>query len=548
MGAGSGVVFIGKSRGICMAIGKEKPSLEEILYLGFFIILSVTKGLGFYEGQKLFTLLVVPAFVCALFKILISSYTKRQWFMQSILLLMAAVVYYESGTVGIFFVLFMILGMKNISVKKVFRAGLWVWSLCAIVLSVFSFFRLEHTTYRVHAKMGLGHIFRWSLGFTHPNILHITYLALCAFILYELAERYHFKHFVLLMIGNGLVFFYSISYTGFGIVAALLIGELYVKFRPKFSLMEKAVVNLTLPVCLFFSFVLPQIIFIKKYAAVVQKLNFLLNTRIWLAKQYLVPEYTSLFGVRFSEKAQAFLSIDNSYIWGFVNYGIIPFSLFMAAYLILIVDYSRKQKVRELVIIICFLGAGFTEQLLFNTSFKNITLLFLGEFIFRQKEGAEEYCLCPALRRKMERQYEKLLLKISQQKWIQWNLPQKIATVIHSCRRQIAAGVFAGAVIGAVLCGVLRTEPKGYIVQRFYTDGMYDASVYLESKNDAAYEGYRVMNYVDAETPMQIVDGNAVRLETARYYVGSVLIGGLGGYLICTGYFLRKKVKKSKIF
>ena len=35
---------------------------EEIFYFGFFILLSVTKGLGLYEGQKLFELLVFPAF------------------------------------------------------------------------------------------------------------------------------------------------------------------------------------------------------------------------------------------------------------------------------------------------------------------------------------------------------------------------------------------------------------------------------------------------------------------------------------------------------
>ena len=37
------------------------------------------------------------------------------------------------------------------------------------------------------------------------------------------------------------------------------------------------------------------------------------------------------------------------------------------------------------------------------------------------------------------------------------------------------------------------------------------------------------MNYVDAQTPMQIVAGKAVKLETARYYVGSAWIGGMLG-------------------
>lgn len=35
---------------------------QEACYFGFFILLSVTKGLGLYEGQKLFELLVIPAF------------------------------------------------------------------------------------------------------------------------------------------------------------------------------------------------------------------------------------------------------------------------------------------------------------------------------------------------------------------------------------------------------------------------------------------------------------------------------------------------------
>ena len=34
---------------------------------------------------------------------------------------------------------------------------------------------------------------------------------------------------------------------------------------------------------------------------------------------------------------------------------------------------------------------------------------------------------------------------------------------------------------------------------------------------------------------MQIVEGNAVKLETVRYYVGSLLIGSLAGLLIGTG-------------
>lgn len=360
---------------------------QEACYFGFFILLSVTKGLGLYEGQKLFELLVIPAFFLGAVKLAITPYTRRQWVMQALLVLLVGIVYWNSHERGILFLAFTVLGMKNISVKKVFHVGLWVWSVCAVFLSIFSFLRIEHTVYRVHAKMGLGPIFRWSLGFSHPNILHITYLALCAFLLYQLEERYKCRHFFLLMAGNVLVFFYSVSYTGFGIVSVLLAGCLYVRIRPRFCILEKLLANLVLPVCLVLSFVAPFYLYDLKYGYYVQQLNFKLNTRIWLAEQFLRSEYRSLFGADISQVVRSSMTMDNSYVWGYINYGLIFFGLLLAGYFALLGYDTHKQKTRELVILVCFLGAGWTEPLLFNTSFKNVTLVFLGSLLFLQKTG-----------------------------------------------------------------------------------------------------------------------------------------------------------------
>lgn len=494
----------------------KKLTLEEIFYYAFFILLSITKGLGFYEGQAVFKLLVIPAFVCVLIKILITPYTVRQWILQAVLLCLTALIYFESRQLGILFIMFTILGLKNIPLKKVFKIGLWTWTLCAVILSIFSFFRLEHTIYRVHPKMGLGPIFRWSLGFTHPNILHITYFVLCAYIIYELAENYSLKHLIILMAGNALIFIYSISYTGFGITALLLAGGIYVKIRPKFNILEKIAANMLLPLFIVISFVLPLIL----YLPWVQKLNDILGSRILLANLFLLPEYISLFGIQTADVVRSSMTLDSSYIWGFINYGIIPFTLLMLAYLILVADYSRRQKTRELFIILCFLGAGFTEQLLFNTSFKNITLLFLGELLFRQKEDAKEYCLIPALQRNLE-------------------LPAYQFNITAPPLKKCLISITAGAVIAVILCALLRTQPNGYIVPRVYTDGYAkDSYIYLENENNIPpeYDGYTIMNYQDSTTPMQVVDGNAVWLETFRYYLGSFLIGGFAVYMIYTLY------------
>lgn len=524
-------------------------TIQEALFYGFFILLSLTKGLGFYEGQKVFILLTAAALLLGFLKLLVTPYTKRQAAMQILLFLLTGVVYFESRELAIFFVAFTIMGMKGISVKKTLHIALWVWTFCAVILSIFSFFRLEHTVYRVHEKMRLGHVFRWSLGFTHPNILHITYLMLCALIILELEERYGFKQYVILMLGNILVFFYSISYTGFGMVAVLLTGCLYVKFRPKFCPLEKVAVNLVLPVCLLLSFVMP--FFLYKYFNLVtwhgnpwlgsftHRLNNLLNTRIWLAEQFLNNgEYRSLFGRDVSQIVSSSMTLDNSYVWCYIHFGLIPTVMILAGYFALLFYDTRKQRTRELMILICFLAAGWTEQLLFNTSFKNITLLFLGALLFLKREGTKEYGLLPQF---CERRINVPLVGVPDRLF----LAARAACLAR--RGRIFGAVAAGAFLGMLLCVLVYKEPVGYVVPRFYTDGLEDTSVYLESENDPAYEGWKVMNYVDADTPMQLVTGTAVQLETARYYVGSMLIGGVFGAVAGVGWCVWRFRRKAAV-
>ncbi|MDE7428652.1 MAG: hypothetical protein K2N00_05180, partial [Lachnospiraceae bacterium] len=340
-----------------------------------------------------------------------------------------------------------------------------------------------------------------------------TYLMLCALIIYELQESYGFKQYILLMLGNLLVFLYSISYTGFGIVVVLLTGCFYVRFRPRFCIIEKILVNLVLPICLILSFVLPFYLQRRHWlSSYEQQLNFKLNTRIWLAEQFLKSEYRSLFGADISQVVSSSMTMDNSYVWCYINYGLIPTILILLAYFGLLFYDTHKQRTLELVILISFLVAGWTEPLLFNTSFKNITLVFLGEFLFLQKEGAQEYSL---FSRSLER-WREIRIPFAA-------LPDILFFRVRTCYRAHKGGIWgtaaAGMLFGALLCALLYREPAGYVVPRRYTDGQEETSVYLESETDPINAGYRIMNYKDVQTPMQIVDGKAIKLETARYYV-----------------------------
>ena len=186
------------------------------------------------------------------------------------------------------------------------------------------------------------------------------------------------------------------------------------------------------------------------------------------------------------------------------------------------------------MILICFLGAGWTEPLLFNTSFKNVTLIFLGSFLFRQKEEEKEYCLFPQLQQTVCVPFA----------GVPDNLLAEAVSIFRRYRIKIASFIALGMITGVLLCRLCYTAPEGYVVQRFYTDGLEEGSVYLDGPEDPAYENFRIMNYVDEKTPMQLVQGKAVMLETARYYVGSILIGGLIGEAAGLLYYSLKKSER----
>lgn len=140
--------------------------------------------------------------------------------------------------------------------------------------------------------------------------------------------------------------------------------------------------------------------------------------------------------------------------------------------------------------------------------------------MFLQKEGKSEYSLLFLVPEK----FREITIPFA-------GLPDKLFSAAkavcrsHKSRACICAA--AGAVLGLLLCLLLYREPAGYLVPRSYTDGQIalEEAVYLESADDADWSGYRILNYKDAETPMQIISGKAIQLETARYYLGSVLIG-----------------------
>lgn len=82
----------------------------------------------------------------------------------------------------------MLIGMKDVRIKKVFQVGAVVWSSVFLYRILAFLIGWDKGILLVHKKLG-AFIFRWSMGYPHPNVFHISYVILLAFLFYLLRKK-----------------------------------------------------------------------------------------------------------------------------------------------------------------------------------------------------------------------------------------------------------------------------------------------------------------------------------------------------------------------
>lgn len=507
--------------------------IGEVLYWLFFFSLFFAKGIGLYDGQAVFKLILVFATACLGLKLCMEHYTIGEYLRIIFVIGLTGIAYLNSGEKGLLLYGMMMVGLKYVNVRRLLSISTLVWMAAFLLITVTSLFHMDDTVFKIHDKLGLGHIFRWSLGYPHPNVLHISYVILVMLIIYQMGERFKLKHALWLFVGNAIVFMYSTSYTGFILFVCLLFGRVYLCFRKKLCLLEKGLLWLVAPFCIVLSLVAP----VKITGQLFQILNNLLSTRMELAWRYLQPENYSLFGIRVAEITTSRLTMDNSYLFAFITYGMIPFTILCLGILYVVFYYLKKDKYLEILLMITIMVGGMTEPFLFNTSFKNIGFVFGGILLFGSTD--------------VESNKEKRGFSIASK----WNkeiaLPIGTVAYVRELGRRILAAnsrkIITGLFGAALLCLIVQLTveyPPGYV---FYQEDCADINDDIQKLYDVDnpdYMGYKRMGEFTENDVIEYFSGNIVLMEKIRNLVISVVIGYAIGYLICGSYLEAKKCKK----
>lgn len=480
---------------------KVSLNLSEAAYYLFFSILFFAKGIGLYDGQMPFKIALVAAGICWICKMVLTPYSRREMAAAAVLVLFSAAIYRISGEKGLLINVMLIVGMKNIPVRRLMKIGLTVWSLSFAGLFFLTSMQIIGSPFKVHMKGG-GLILRWGMGYSHPNVLHVSYLVLCLLAGYVLSDRMKWRWLALMMAGNLYVFMYSVSYTGFIAVVFYLALCAYWMCRKKIGTTEKALIGGGAALCLLFSMLAPILL----QGALFEKVNSLLNTRLRLSRYFLTHYPFSLFGRRLSEITTRALTMDNSYVFAYVTYGAVAFALLAAGYWIVIRRYCRKQMGAELCIILAVLAAGVTEPFLFNTSFKNLSLLFLGEQLFARGAGEQkEYAVCS----RYDRTYEFAATG--------WKTAMaRLKAFFTGGVIRIAVPVAAGCIAGLAVSLLVVHKPDRIVVPRSLSDLDETWSVELNLEDDQIKDTDTVYGSAEPGELWLGLTGKATELEYIR--------------------------------
>lgn len=485
---------------------------SELCFYIFFVSLLFAKGIGLYDGQALFKVFLLIALGGWGVKILFTEYTWGEIILCGLLTLLGAVIYLNTHEKGALLCLLLLCGMKGMQVKKVFQAGLVTWILSFGGLFLVTSLHLVDSQFKVHDKLGLGRIIRWSLGYAHPNVLHISYLVLACFVVYLLEERFRVRSFLILMLLNAYVFLYSLSSTGFLAVSILLILALYGSFRRKLCKIEQIGICLCLPLCLVLSLAAPLLLSGKAFETV----NRLVNTRLALSKWFLENQPVRPFGVDTAGLVTSLRTMDNSYVFAWITYGFIFLAFMAGAYMVLIFQKAKRQDKAALCLILSCLIAGITEPFLFNTSFKNITLIFVGAMLFGRERGEKKKV--PFLG-KYDRELTVRLPDFAM-------IGRDMSKAARSRRKTLLPlSVTAGIIAGAV-CFMTADMPERYILPQtaFEETGDLGEFFYLKSQEDIPRQGDIVMGYVSEDAAMVAFSGNIAGVERVRNTVGTAAV------------------------
>ena len=494
----------------------------ELVYFLYFIVLFGSRSIGIYEGNEIYKYMLILGMLLFFLKICITEHTLLEHIIIAALIGTAGIVYFESGEKGLLLYFTLMLGIKGVSTRKVFRLGTTFLSLSLVVLILLSLSRIIDDVCYLQDRPGIGSFFRRSLGYPHPNTLHTTYVILTMFILYLFGHRNMRRLYacsIVLSFISLWLFLYSGSRTGLVISFGYILINLLLAQHGKLSSIIKWSSLFVYPITCLITIIFPML----SETVFGESIDRHLRSRFVIARYYLENNGISVFGQRLYNPDAKYYGIDFSSLSLLLQDGLVAFAIISMLWMCMTYRLIKDDRRAELAIVITLLIMGVTDPFLYNLSFKNIAFIFMGEWLYttigRIQVSMPEW---------MNREYRLLKLKkntlsVPISIIIQDRVRKTISQVRGKELRLAITWATAATVIG-LTSFLLSQEPAAVYSNRNTSEASYSILPVAEQHfspnqiNDLHKEGNIVIGYHDEATPMYVYYGDWQKDEIDGMY------------------------------
>lgn len=369
---------------------ENRIAAGEYIFLAYFLIMTGARALGAYEGTTVYTVILVTAMLLWALKMIVTPHKPMEYVIAASLMIIAGIVYLNTGEKGLIVCFATLTGMKYINKNRLLKYGALVASVCITARIFLGVFGFTAEKYYPQVRAGVGEMFRHSLGYAHPNTLHMNVLMLSMLVIYLVSIYGNLAQLLIssvLVLGfNIYVFQYSGSRTGLLAVTVYLIVNSWFYLRRTSGIPEKVLCYSAYPAVCLLAIVMP-VVLPDKIAEFLDQTVF--NSRITLARFFWANNRLSLWGIRLNKPDPQYKTygLDMAHLYLFLQLGVIAFIVITILTMGYVHMALRKCYMAELAVLMGTLFAGIWEPFLYNLGFKNLMYVFMGSMLYELTRG-----------------------------------------------------------------------------------------------------------------------------------------------------------------
>lgn len=348
-------------------------SVTDLLaYATFFGDYEITKILAYIFGR------VFLRFVCIV--CMVSKRRSMTEVLKSLMIILLAEITNHYATTRIFIPIMYILAVgKDVDERKIIKTVL------KANIAVFCFVFVASIIGIVPITLFYSNAERYVFGFRTANTGPIVLFQIASAIWFLNRESKYC--YITAFISFFISYFLCNSRTASILSLTLLILEVFwwITINQRSGLLKKMVWKIVYAIGILASFVSVLSIAIATKWIDASSFNELFSGRILLMQRYFTYYGLTLFGQRIATGTSAhqygLSTLDNSYVYMLLNYGVILFALFIYYFIRLIISYRKNNRSQGLAIIILYALYGFSETVTIRFVY-NYSLIFLKEVIW----------------------------------------------------------------------------------------------------------------------------------------------------------------------